>query len=139
MKRFIYLFACLAAFGGACPQAGAHEYYGKSFTLIHPWAEPSAPDAQSADIFMDFEGVEQPDRLVGASSSLATGVELRGSEDNLAPEGIAVLAQTSLKPGGAHLVLTGLKQPLELGRSYPLTLEFEKSGTMNVMISIGAH
>jgi copper(I)-binding protein len=139
MKRFIYVLACLAAFGGACPQTDAHEYYGKSFTLIHPWAEPSEPHAQSADVFMHFEGVEQPDRLVGASSSLATNVELRGPDGNPAPEGIAVGPETSLQPGGAHLVLTGLKQPLELGRSYPLTLDFDKSGTMHVMISIGAH
>lgn len=142
MKRLIQILACVAAFGAVCPELGAHEYYGKSFTLIHPWAEPSVANAKSADIFMRFEGVEQADRLVGASSTLASGVELRGRDGEPAPDGIAVVAESAesaWKPSGTRLVLTGLKQPLELGRSYPLTLEFEKSGTMHVMISIGAH
>lgn len=135
MKQLVCALACLAAFGGAL----AHEYYGKSFTLIHPWADPSAPGAARAEVFMNFENVERPDRLLRAASPMAAAVELRGRDGKAAPKGIAVGPDTALKPGGARLVLSGLKQPFELGRSYPLTLEFEKSGRMNVMVSIGAH
>jgi copper(I)-binding protein len=138
MKRFkrgLCLLACLAALGSAA----AHEYYGKGFTLVHPWAEPSAPAATSADVFMNFDNVEQPDRLLRADSELAQRVEVRGRDGKPAAKGIEIGPQTVLKPGAARLVLIGLKQPLETGRSYPLALTFEKSGTMRVMVSIGAH
>ncbi|TWI66147.1 hypothetical protein IP91_01958 [Pseudoduganella lurida] len=135
MKRFFFTVACLALSGAAL----AHEYYGKGFTLIHPWADPSPPKATRADVYMHFDGVEQGDRLLRASSDIATSVEVRGRGGKPAAQGIEVRPDTVLKPGGAHLVLVGLKQPLELGRSYPLAIEFEKSGTMHVMVSIGAH
>jgi copper(I)-binding protein len=135
MKKVVCALACLAAFGGAL----AHEYYGKSFTLIHPWAEPSAPGATRVEIFMNFGNVERPDRLLRAASDMAASAELRGRDGKPAPKGIAVGPETVFKPDAARVVLVGLRQPFELGRSYPLTLEFEKSGTMHVMVSIGAH
>jgi copper(I)-binding protein len=138
MKRF-KRGLCLLAYLAALGSAAAHEYYGKGSTLVHPWAEPSAPAATSAEVFMHFDNVEQPDRLLRADSELAERVEVRGRDGKPASKGIEIGPQTVLKPGGARLVLIGLKQPLETGRSYPLALTFEKSGTMRVMVSIGAH
>jgi copper(I)-binding protein len=135
LKRALCALACLTALGSAA----AHEYYGKSFTLIHPWAEPSAPAATSAEVFMHFDAVERPDRLLRAESELAQRVEVRGGDGKPAAKGIEIGPETVLAPGGARLVMVGLKQPLETGRSYPLALTFEKSGTMRVMVSIGAH
>jgi copper(I)-binding protein len=37
------------------------------------------------------------------------------------------------------MVLRNLKVPLQLGRSYEMTMFFEKSGALQVMVSIGAH
>jgi copper(I)-binding protein len=135
------IFCALAglALGGLHSAALAHEYYGKGFTLIHPWAEPSAPHATAASVFMHFEGVAQGDRLLRARSDIAASVELQGRGGKPAPKGIEIRPETVLTAEGPHLVLTGLTAPLQLGRSYPLTLVFEKSGTMNVMVSIGAH
>lgn len=137
--RFLCALACVAALSSPFGSAFAHEYYGKSFTLIHPWAEPSAPKAAQAEVFMTFEGVQGPDRLLRAESTLAARVDVLGRDGKPAVKGIEVGPETVLKPGGARVVLVGLKQPLELGRSYPLALTFERSGTMYVMVSIGAH
>ena len=41
-----------------------------------------------------------------------------------------------LKPGGAHIMLVGLKQPLRLGQSFPLTLYLEKAGTGEVTVTV---
>jgi len=44
-------------------------------------------------------------------------------------------------PGGLHVMLMGLKQPLKQGDSFPLTLTFTKAGdvTVNAMVqSAGA-
>jgi periplasmic copper chaperone A len=44
--------------------------------------------------------------------------------------------QTMLKPGGLHLMLVGLKQPLKVGDSFPLTLTFEKAGRLDVTVTV---
>jgi copper(I)-binding protein len=54
------------------------------------------------------------------------------------PDGIAVPAQQTveLKPGGLHVMLMGLKHPLVEGETFPLTLEFEHAGTLEVEVTI---
>jgi len=46
---------------------------------------------------------------------------------------------TDLHPGGVHLVMIGLKTPLEWDRSYRLTLVFAKAGAIETMMSVGSH
>src|SRR3546814_18774460 len=41
-----------------------------------------------------------------------------------------------LRPGSHHLMLIGLKQPLHAGERFPLTLTFEKAGTITVEITV---
>ncbi len=43
-----------------------------------------------------------------------------------------------LKPGGFHVMFMGLKQPLEEGGSFPVTLVFERAGTVTVDVTVGA-
>jgi copper(I)-binding protein len=42
----------------------------------------------------------------------------------------------SLKPGGEHIMLMGLSQPLREGQSFPLTLDFEKAGPRTVTVTV---
>lgn len=124
--------------------ASTHEYYGLDFTLIHPWAD-ATPDGQlaSAPIYFTMENVRSKDRLVRASTRYAQTVEFRSSD---APDA-RVLKAIDIAPAdrldfGAdrpHLVLRDLKVPLQWGRSYEMTMVFEKSGAIQVMVSVGAH
>jgi copper(I)-binding protein len=43
-----------------------------------------------------------------------------------------------LKPGGLHLMLVGLKQPLKEGDRYVLTLKFEKTGTVQAPVTVAS-
>lgn len=115
--------------------AMAHEYYAKSFTIIHPWALPTEAGVGTAAVYLKFEEISAGDKLVAAHASMAEKVALRGAAAIDLPAGATV----ELKPGTAYLELTGLKSPLQWGRSYPMTLQFEKSGPIQVMVSIGAH
>ena len=47
-------------------------------------------------------------------------------------------ATVELKPGGMHLMLMGLKQPLKADDKVPLTLRFEKAGEVTVQMSVEA-
>jgi hypothetical protein len=43
-------------------------------------------------------------------------------------------AKVELKPGGYHVMLMELKQPLKNGDRFPLTLTFEKAGKIEVSV-----
>ncbi|MBE9639292.1 copper chaperone PCu(A)C [Salipiger mangrovisoli] len=47
-------------------------------------------------------------------------------------------ATVELKPGSYHLMMMGLKQPLVEGESVTISLTFEKAGTIEVPLAIGA-
>jgi copper(I)-binding protein len=121
----------------------AHEYYADGFTVVHPWGEASDPAVRDAPIFMTIESISKNDRLISAYTSLADRVELRSGPDAAAPPlaSIAITAgqDRAFKADQAHLLLKGLKAPLEWGRSYSMGLKFERAGVVNVMVSVGAH
>lgn len=85
------------------------------------------------------------DRLVGASSPAANKVELHRS---VVEGGVARMLPVpamdlkphqpvELKPGGLHLMLTGLKTPLKAGDKIALTLRFEKNGAVDTTVTVG--
>lgn len=84
------------------------------------------------------------DKLLKAASPVATNVELHthikdGDAMRMrAVENIPVPAngQTALEPGGYHIMLIGLKQALKEGGSFPLTLTFEKAGSVTVSVPV---
>jgi copper(I)-binding protein len=128
----------------------AHEYYVAGFTLIHPWAEPTPPDATTAAVYFHVEQIAVNDRLVSAQTPYAGSVEFRAAarhgnpadDDGQAPlAALALVAgqEMAFVPGQAHLLLRDLKAPLQWGRSYAMTLVFERAGEVQVMVSVGAH
>ena len=87
------------------------------------------------------------DTLIGASSPVAEDVQLHqmkmeGEVMKMGemPDGIPVPAgQTvALEPGGMHLMMMGLKQPLIEGESVPVTLRFETAGTIEIALVVGS-
>jgi periplasmic copper chaperone A len=84
------------------------------------------------------------DRLVAASSPIAESVQvhtmsMQGSIMRMRqiagidlPAGKAM----TLKPGGLHIMLTGLSAPLKEGQSFPLTLMFKNAGSKEVTVTV---
>lgn len=128
-----------AALGAALllPSARACEFVTSNFKLIHPWARATAADATTAAVCMAFEEVTESDRLIGAQTKVAERAELGGAGASpgvnfLIPEG----QSSALSESGTYLLLVGLRMPLEVGRSYPMTLIFQKAGSVNAVLSI---
>jgi copper(I)-binding protein len=46
--------------------------------------------------------------------------------------------KVQLKPGGMHVMVMGLKQPLAAGSSFPIDLKFRRSGEVHVEASVKA-
>lgn len=87
------------------------------------------------------------DRLIAAASPVAGVMQLHemkmeGDVMKMAelPNGIPVPAgQTvTLEPGGLHLMFMELKEPLVEGTQVPVTLTFEKAGTVEVLLDVQA-
>jgi copper(I)-binding protein len=89
-------------------------------------------------------GGDQDDRLTGVSAEVADKAMLHSSvmQDGvmrMSPvDAVEIPAggEAVLEPGGLHVMLIGLKAPLEEGKSFALTLEFENVGEVEVMTMI---
>ena len=93
------------------------------------WVRPSVPGQQGTGGYMNLTA-RAGHRLVGASSPVAGVAEIHemkmdGNVMRMRPAGAIDLPAgktVELKPGGLHLMLMDLKQPLVAGTSVPLTL-----------------
>ncbi len=109
------------------------------------WSRATAPGATVAAGYMVLHNrAASPDRLVSASSGLAARVETHVTKKEgemlrmREVKGYAIPANGSLalRPGGAHLMLVGIKRPLREGEEVPLTLRFERAGEKQVMLQV---
>ncbi len=83
------------------------------------------------------------DRLIGATSDFAQFVELHTTEERngvmmMAPVkfvAIPARGQTEFKPGGLHVMFIKINHGLNAGDKVKLTLEFEKSGKLDLEIT----
>jgi copper(I)-binding protein len=129
--------------------SSAHEHVPAA-TPIHvqtPWARALPPNAPAGAVYFKLHSASaQADRLIAASTPIADHAELHTSAlvgdvmkmQPLQSVEIPAQGQVEFAPGGKHVMLFGLKQPLQAGQHFPLTLEFEHAGTQQVEVSIQA-
>jgi copper(I)-binding protein len=116
-------------------------------TVDKVWARPSAGAAKTSAAYFTVSDAGKPDRLTGVSTPAAAMAELHETiNDNgiMKMRGVPGIALEPGKPvifapGGYHVMLMGLKQPLKVGDTFPLTLTFEHSApvTVNVPVQTG--
>ncbi len=153
MKKFVILLLALlvllltVAACGATPENGASpESDGPQIKVMKLWSRPSPMTAGNGAIYMMLmnEG-GSADTFVSAETDVAEVVELHETKiENdvmkMSPieGGIEVPGGGSaeLKPGGMHIMLINLKEELVPGEMVKLTLNFEKSGPMQVEAEI---
>lgn len=118
--------------------------------ILDPYARSSRPNAPTGAVFMLLlNHAETADRLVSAASDVAQKVELHTHEagDNgvmkmRAIEGgleIPAGGHHALARGGDHVMLMGLKQPLQTGETITVTLTFENAGEITVEVPVDPH
>lgn len=114
-------------------------------TVSDAWSRASAGMARAGAGFMTITNAgAEADRLVGASTPVSETAELhthikdgevmrmRQVEAIDLPAGQTV----TLQPGGLHVMLMSLKDPLKEGQTFDLTLTFEKAGAMTVPVTV---
>lgn len=124
---------------------------GKTFkagaiTVEAPWARATPGGARVAGGFMKITNTgSEPDRLTGGTLPIAGAVEVHEMtmDNNIMKmrrldKGLEIKpGQTvELKPGGYHIMFTGLTGGLQAGQTVKGTLVFEKAGTVDVEYTV---
>ena len=115
--------------------------------MVHDAMVRAVPMAGSngAIYFTVMNGSAQADQLVAVESDVAAATEMHESinENNVIrmeprPDGFEIPAGGSveLAPGGKHVMLTNVKQPLMEGESIAITLRFDHAGPISVTVPI---
>jgi copper(I)-binding protein len=129
--------ALLAAGGGGSGSAAG-------VSVAEAW---TAPNLGVTAVYLTIDNGGEDDRLVGAATDVAGAASLMGGEAGLThaasddagtePVGLALPEGTTvLEPGARHLMLEGVTGELQPGDGFPLRLEFERAGTIEVQVEV---
>jgi len=134
MRRRLLLAVPLALV--ALRKARAHSYKLGNIEIGHPWARPSVTDAAAVFLAMSNLG-RNTDRLTGGTTPIAKEVLLR-DQDGSALDYLELPPHhpLALRPGRRYIALRGLKGPLALDDSFPLTLRFDHAGEVTVTVMV---
>lgn len=133
MKSFSFIVAALAVAAPVTAQARALHVSG--------WARAGVG---SSAAYVSVHNGGAADRLLSASSPAAGQVSIHDSQNNggvmrMRAAGALPLpagASLAMKPGGLHIMLTGLKAPLRPGARLPIVLRFAKAGLVRASLPI---
>ena len=146
MLRRRPLLALLPATLAASAAPAQQEARAGDLAVQQPWTRAAGQGATGGGFLSISNRGAAADRLLSASSPAARAMELHtmvrdGDVMRMRPvEAIEVPAgQTvTLRPGGLHMMLIGLSQPLRVGETVPVTLRFERAGEVRVDLSVQA-
>ena len=138
----LFVFLIVVAQGAA---SLAQEFTLGNLSIMRPWSRELPPVAPNGAAYFRIEnrGTEA-DRIVSAHTPVAERAEIHTHEMDGAmmkmrhvhsvdvPAGGSV----AFEPEGLHVMLLGLKEPLVGGKSFPITLVFEKAGQIDVTMEI---
>lgn len=157
MKYQYLAAACLAAtiFASAMPafadghghktEMPGHQAMSEGVKVTDAWARATPGRARNGGAYLTIvnEG-RRNDRVMAVKSDVADRVEIHthlndgGIMRMRKVDGVDIPpgGSVTFKPGGYHVMFIGLKKPFEKGETFPLTLEFEKSGQRVVSVTV---
>jgi copper(I)-binding protein len=147
MKNLTSMLACVTALlVVAAAPAGAQETKAGDLVITQPWSRATPAGAKVAGGYLTIENKgSAPDRLVTGAGDVAGRVEIHEMAMNIGvmtmrplDKGLTIEPGKTVKlaPGGYHLMLMDLKNPLKQGEKVPLTLEFEKAGKVTLSLDV---
>ena len=117
-------------------------------TISGAFSRATLPQAKVAGGYLTItNNGAAPDRLLGGASEGAKAVQVHQMQMvgdmmkmSQVEGGLEIPAggSVTLDPGGYHLMLMDIAQPLKADECLALTLKFEKAGEVPVMLAIGA-
>jgi len=125
--------------------AWPHSHEKGDIQVRHPWSRATPPGAKVAVGYMEIRNTgTQPDRLIAASTPVAKRVEMHITQRDgevmrmrqVKDFEIPARERVTLRPGGSHLMLVDIVQPLKKGERFTLRLRFERAGEMDIELEV---
>lgn len=141
----LVIAAALAPAAVVSTASAADDYRVGDIRIERPWARATPGNSRVGAAYFTLEDLgTAPDKLLRVATPVAATGELHTHmmENNvmqMRPVGAIEVhpgTPTVFQPGGLHVMLMDLKQPLKEGERFPLTLEFERAGKIEVMVSV---
>lgn len=126
-------------------QARAQMPDNHPIAVEQPWARATPKGVKTSAAYMSLINKgDSTDQLLGATTPAAETIQFhKATEDDgvarmreLHSVDIAPGARVTFRPGDMHMMMLRLKQPLVEGQTFPLTLDFEKAGKVDVMVPV---
>ena len=126
----------LAALAALLCAAAAPAVLAQSVKVENAWARATVPGQKTGSVYVELTS-ESDAALVAAGSPVAARTELHSMTMDggvmrmraLPRVELPARKKVSLAPGGTHIMLVDLKQPLKAGDKVPVTLSVQASGT----------
>jgi copper(I)-binding protein len=141
-----FLAVLAAALVWLAPASLAGEYKVGSLTIENPWTRPTIGKMKTGAGYMKIVNKGAAgDTLVSVASPAAGKLELHTHiregdvmKMRRVEGGIDIPAggMAELKPGGLHIMLFDLKEPLKEGDVLPMTLSFRNAGSVRIEVKI---
>jgi periplasmic copper chaperone A len=126
--------------------AVAEDVKAGDLVITQGWSRATPGGAKTGGGFLTIENKgSTSDKLIGASADVAGKVEVHEMTMNdgvmkMRPVegGLTIEPGKTVKlaPGGYHLMMMDLKNPLKQGEKLPITLQFEKAGKVAVTLDV---
>lgn len=118
--------------------------FAADVSVEQPFARATAPGQPNSAAFMKLTNRGEATALVAADSSVAETVELHTHTNEGGVMRMRKVEQielpagetTVLQPGGLHVMLIGLKQPLQEGSHIDLTLEYADGSEQQLEVPV---
>ncbi len=145
MKRRLWISAVYCIVLGSWISSIATASAHVEVVISNSFSRTLPPNVQNGAVFLEIVNKgEKEDFLIRSTTPIARAVEFHQHthEDGLMRmkkiDSIPIMYNTkvSLSPGGLHIMLLDLKQPLIEGENFPLTLFFKKSGDITISVPI---
>ncbi len=113
--------------------------------IVEPWARATIGQVKTGAAYLSvINHGAAGDRLLAVSTPVAAKAQLHSNivEDGVMKmrpvEAIDIEAKgsTTLEPGGVHVMLMGVRNPLEVGDAFAMTRTFETAGSVDVEVHV---
>ena len=109
------------------------------------WSPAAPPGASTIAVYFEARA-RAADALIGVSTPLADQADVHATTEvdgmmqmrPVARVDLPARKTIKLAPGGMHVMLTGVHQPLAAGAQFPLHLKFANAGEVDVTVIVKA-
>lgn len=121
----------------AASTVSAHQFETGDIKIKHPYTIETTDASADVAVYMTIVTGVQPDRLIGLRSAFAKTATIVAAPGHAgAAIDLPANTETVVGPNTAFVVLHDLTEPLAGYQYFPMTLTFERAGTVEIEVYV---